>query len=226
VSPVSAIAVFSAFADETTIDVRARASQFLAPLTVEFDVGDHAEVMNYPVQYSRIKLMQVSTDTVWLSWSRHLPMEEILKHSREGQLNKALLDFCHTDFMMGPFDLSLLAAEVFGRFYSEDAAFWLGRDLLIGSNSAWKFLAVQIEPLISLFEMGIAKVESLRVEQTIIDHEGQISTVWELTLVGLYANPQPLRCKTTRLWKNGMVVAEHIHEFDALRTERTLPATI
>jgi hypothetical protein len=47
---VSAIAVFSAFADETTNDVRARVSQFLASLTIEFDVGDHAEVMNYPVQ--------------------------------------------------------------------------------------------------------------------------------------------------------------------------------
>ncbi len=153
-------------------------------------------------------------------------MEELLKHTREGQLNKALLDFCHTDFMMGPFDLSLLAAEMFGRFYSQDAVFWLGRDLLIGSNNVWKSLAVQIEVFVTLFEMGIAKVESLRVEQTIIDHEGQISTVWELILVGLYVNPQPIRWKTTRLWKNGMVVAEHIDEFDALRTERSSPATI
>ena len=150
-------------------------------------------------------------------------MEEILNHSREGQLNKALLDFCHTDFMMGPLDPPLFAAEVFGRFYSEDAAFWLGRDLLIGSNNAWKSLAVQIEPFITLFEMGIATVESLRVEQTIIDPEGQISTVWELKLVGLYVNPQPLRWKTTRLWKNGLVVAEHIHEFDALRLNGPYP---
>jgi hypothetical protein len=162
----------------------------------------------------------VSKDAVWLSWSRHLPMEEILKHSREGQLNKAFLDFCHRDFMMGPFDLSLLAAEVFSRFYSEDAAFWLGRDLLIGSNSAWKSLAAQMEPLVTLIEMGIATVESLRVEQTIIDPEGQISTVWELTLVGPYVNPRPFRWKTTRLWKNGIVVAEHIHEFEPPRTER------
>ena len=170
--------------------------------------------------------MRVSTDTGWLSWSRHLLMEEILKHSREGQLNKALLDFCHTDFMMGSVDLSRLAAEAFDRFYSDDAAFWVGRDLLIGSNNAWKSLAVQIEPFITLFEMGMATVDSLRVEQTIIDYEGQISTVWELTLVGLYVNPQPIRWKTTRLWKNGMVVAEHIHEFDALRTERSLRAII
>jgi hypothetical protein len=153
-------------------------------------------------------------------------MEEILKHSREGQLNKTLLHFCHTDFMMGAVDLSRLAAEALDRFYSDDAAFWIGRDLLIGSNKAWKSLAVQIEPFITLFEMGIATVDSLRVEQTIIDYEGQISTVWGLMLVGLYINPQPIRWKTTRLWKNGMVVAEHIHEFDALRTERSLPATI
>jgi hypothetical protein len=50
---LSAIAVLSAFADETTTDVRARLSQFSASLTIEFDVGDHAKVMNYPVQYSR-----------------------------------------------------------------------------------------------------------------------------------------------------------------------------
>jgi len=81
-------------------------------------------------------------------------------------------------------------------------------------------LAVQIESLITLFETGIAKVESLRVEQTVIDNEGQITTLWELTLVGPYINPQPLRWKTTRLWKNGMVVAERIRDFDALRTER------
>jgi len=81
-------------------------------------------------------------------------------------------------------------------------------------------LAVQIESLITLFETGIAKVESLRVEQTVIDNEGQITTLWELTLVGPYINPQPLRWKTTRLWKNGMVVAERIRDFNALRTER------
>jgi hypothetical protein len=153
-------------------------------------------------------------------------MEEILKHSREDQLNNALLDFCHTDFMMGPFDLSLLAAQAFDPFYSDDVAFWVGHDLFIGSDNAWRSLAVHIEPLITLFEMGIAKVESLRVEQTVIDREGQISTLWELTLAGLYVNPQPLRWKTTRLWKNGMVVAERIYGFNALRTECNLPATI
>lgn len=148
-------------------------------------------------------------------------MEEILKHSREGQLNEALLDFCHTDFMTGCFDLALLAAQAFDPFYSHDVAFWVGHDLFIGSDNAWRSLGVQIEPLITLFEMGIAKVESLRVDQTVIDNEGQITTLWELTLVGPYINPQPLRWKTTRLWKNGMVVAERIREFDALRTERT-----
>jgi hypothetical protein len=152
-------------------------------------------------------------------------MEEILKHSREDQLNKALLDFCHTDFMTGPFDLALLAAQAFDPFYSDDVAFWVGHDLFVGGDEAWGSLAVQIEPLITLFEMGIAKVESLGVEQTIIDHEGQISTLWELTLVGPNVNPQPLRWKTTRLWKDGMVVAERIHEFNAVRTERSLPAT-
>ena len=152
-------------------------------------------------------------------------MEEILKHSREDQLNKALLDFCHTDFMTGAVDLSLLAAQAFNQFYSDDAAFWVGHDLFIGSDSAWRSLAVQIEPLITLFEMGMAKVESLEVEQTVIDHEGQISTLWELTLVGPYVNPQPLGWKTTRLWKNGMVVAERIYEVNGLLTERSLPAT-
>jgi len=153
-------------------------------------------------------------------------MEEILKHSREVQLNKALLDFCHTDFMMGPVDLALLAAQAFDPFYSDDVAFWVGHDLFIGTDNTWRSLAAQIEPLITLFEMGMAKVESLRVEQTIIDHEGQIYTLWELTLAGVYGNPQPLRWKTIRLWKNGMVVAERIYEFNALRTERSLPATI
>jgi hypothetical protein len=152
-------------------------------------------------------------------------MEEILKHAREDQLNKALLDFCHTDFMTGPFDLALLAAQAFDSFYSDDVAFWVGHDLFTGSDDAWKSLAVRIEPLVTLFEMGIATVESLGVEETVIDHEGQISTLWELTLVGPYVNPQPLRWKTTRLWKNGMVVAERIHEFNALRTERSSPAT-
>jgi len=152
-------------------------------------------------------------------------MEEILKHAREDQLNKALLDFCHTDFMMAPFDLALLAAQAFNPFYRDDVAFWVGHDLFTGSDDAWKSLAVHIEPLITLFEMGIATVESLGVEQTFIDNEGQISTLWELTLAGPYVNPRPLRWKTTRVWKNGMVVAEHIHEFDALRTERRLPTT-
>jgi hypothetical protein len=126
--------------------------------------------------------------------------------------------------MTGCFDLAVLAAQAFDPFYSHDVAFWVGHDLFIGSDNAWRSLAVQIEPLITLFEMGIAKVESLVVEQTVIDNEGQITTLWELTLVGPYINPKPLRWKTTRLWKNGMVVAERIREFDALRTER--PATI
>ena len=150
-------------------------------------------------------------------------MEEILKHSRERQLNKALLDFCHTDFMMGAFDLSLLAAQAFNPFYSNDVAFWVGHDLFLGSDNIWRSLDAQIEPLITLFEMGMAKVESLQVEQTVIDHEGQISTLWELTLAGLYVSPQPLRWKTTRLWKNGMVVAERIHEFNALSLATARP---
>lgn len=81
-------------------------------------------------------------------------MEEILKHSREGQLNEALLDFCHTDFMTGCFDLALLAAQAFDPFYSPDVDFWVGYDLFIGSDNAWRSLAVQIEPLITLFENG------------------------------------------------------------------------
>jgi hypothetical protein len=153
-------------------------------------------------------------------------MEEILKHAREDQLNKALVDFCHTDFMTSPFDFALLAAQAFDRFYSDDVAFWVGHDLFVGTDDAWRSLAVQIEPFITVFEMGIAKVESLQVEQTVIDHEGQISTLWELTLVGPYVNPQPLGWKTTRLWKNGMVVAERIDEFNAIHTKRSLPATI
>jgi len=127
---------------------------------------------------------------------------------------------------MGPIDLALLAAQAFDPFYSDDVAFWTGHDLFIGSDNAWRSLAVQIEPLITLFEMGIAKVESLRAEQTVIDYEEQISTLWELKLVGLHVNPQPLRWKTTRLWKNGVVVAERIYEFNALRTERSSPATM
>jgi len=153
-------------------------------------------------------------------------MEEILKHSREDQLNKALLDFCHTDFMTGAFDIALLAAQAFDPFYCDDVAFWVGHDLFVGSDNAWRSLALQIEPVITLFEMGLAQIESLRVEQTVIAQEEQISTFWELTLVGLYVNPQPLRWKTTRLWRNGMVVAERIHEFNALHTERSLPAII
>lgn len=129
---------------------------------------------------------------------------------RESSLNQAILDLARTDFLFGPFDLQALALEAFRPYYADHVAFWLGPELITGREKALARLAGSLEPIYTLLEMGTTTVESFQVTLTMKDPQGQLVSHWELRLGGAHATGIPLRWRTIRLWRNGVVIAERI----------------
>jgi hypothetical protein len=84
--------------------------------------------------------------------------------SREPELNQAIVDVSREDFLVGNFDLKSLFSLSVGGFYSDDCVLWLGTEEMIGKTSAFQRMASVLEPIYTLFEMGMAFVESFRAK--------------------------------------------------------------
>jgi hypothetical protein len=141
------------------------------------------------------------------------PMKGLERDSLESLLNEAILKFSQTDFLLSDFDIHDLALESFGAYYSVHAVFWIGSELIAGREAAWKRLGQFIEPMHTILEMGMATIESLQVEATRVDSEGNSISVWKLKFGGPYSTAEHVCWRTRRSWKDGVVIAELIEAF-------------
>jgi len=130
--------------------------------------------------------------------------------AREAELNQALVDLSREDFLAGNFDLKALFSLLFERFYSEDFVLWLGTEEANGRSAAFQRMAEVLEPFNTLFEMGLASIESFHATAEVQDAEGNFITEWETVLGGSYATRTAVRWRTVRAWKRGVVIAERI----------------
>jgi len=130
--------------------------------------------------------------------------------AREAELNQALVDLSREDFLAGNFDLKALFSLLFERFYSEDFVLRLGTEDANGRSAAFQRMAEVLEPFNTLFEMGLAFIESFRATAEVQDAEGNFITEWETVLGGSYATRTPVRWRTVRAWKRRVVIAERI----------------
>ena len=99
--------------------------------------------------------------------------------SREPELNQAIVDVSREDFLVGNFDLKSLFSLSVGGFYSDDCVLWLGTEERIGKTAAFQRIASVLERIYTLFEMGMAFVESLRATANSQDSVGNFITDWE-----------------------------------------------
>jgi hypothetical protein len=70
------------------------------------------------------------------------------------------------------------------------------------------------EPIYTFFEMGMASVDAFGVTGVHNGPQGEVIADWEAVLGGPHSTRTPIRWRTTRVWKDGMVVAERL---DSLR---------
>src|SRR5260370_16795749 len=75
--------------------------------------------------------------------------------SREPELNQAIVDVGREDFLVGNFDLKSLFSLSVGGFYSDDCVLWLGTEEMIGKTAACPPLALVLEPLYPLSNIGM-----------------------------------------------------------------------
>ena len=141
--------------------------------------------------------------------------------SRESELNRAIVDLSWEDFLVGNFDLNSLFSLSFESFYSDDFVLWLGTEEAIGKTGAFERMAEVLEPFFTLFEMGMAFVETFRVTGNFEDAEGNFITDWETVLGGRYSTGVVVRWRTIRAWKNRMVIAERIEDLPSPNVRAT-----
>lgn len=132
--------------------------------------------------------------------------------SREGELNQAIVDLSREDFLVGNFDLKSLFLLSFERFYSDDFVLWLGTEEAIGKTAGFERMAQVLEPFFTLFEMGMAFVESFHITAKFEDAEGNCITDWKTVLGGTYSTGVAVSWRTIRAWKNRVVIAERIKD--------------
>ena len=130
--------------------------------------------------------------------------------SREPELNQAIVDVSREDFLVGNFDLKSLFSLSVGGFYSDDCVLWLGTEEMIGKTAAFQRMASVLEPIYTLFEMGMAFVESFRATANSQDSVGNFITDWEAVLGRTQLTSITLRWRTVRAWKDRVVIAERI----------------
>src|SRR5712664_4582516 len=92
--------------------------------------------------------------------------------AREAELNQAIVDLSREDFLAGNFDLKSLFSLLFDRFYSEDLVLWLGTEETSGRSAAFQRMGEVLEPFNTLFEMGLASIESFHATAKVQDAEG------------------------------------------------------
>lgn len=136
--------------------------------------------------------------------------ERLRAEAREPELNAAIIDLSREDFLGALLDLQALFSSLLGSYYSEDLVLALGTDLTSGKRAAFERMAHAFEPVYTLLEMGLAFVGSFRVISMFQDAQGNFVSDWETVLGGSYATGNPLRWRTSRVWKDGMVIAERI----------------
>ena len=136
--------------------------------------------------------------------------ERLRAEAREPELNAAIIDLSREDFLAALLDLQVPFSSLLGSYYSDDLVLSLGTDLTNGKSAAFERMAHAFEPVYMLLEMGMAFVSSLRVISMFQDAQGNFVSDWEAVLGGSYATSNPLRWRTIRVWKDGIVIAERI----------------
>ena len=134
----------------------------------------------------------------------------VSSNSLELELNEAIVELRHTDFLLANFDLQALFVESVGKYYSEDVALWLQDKLTEGKLASFRRMADAVDPIHTLLEMGMASIDKFRLTSTYLSPQGEHTADWELVLGGTYSTGVPIRWRTNRVWKEGIVVAEFI----------------
>ena len=128
----------------------------------------------------------------------------------ESELNNAIIELSGTEFLLGNFDLQALFLESLGKYYSDDVVLWLQDELTQGKMASFRRMAAAVEPIHTLFEMGMASVDAFCVTGVHDQLQGEVSVDWVAVLGGAHSTRTPIRWRTTRVWKDQVVVAERI----------------
>jgi hypothetical protein len=134
----------------------------------------------------------------------------VSSNSLELELNEAIVELRRTDFLLANFDLQALFVESVGKYYSEDVALLLQDKLTEGKLASFRRMADAVDPIHTLLEMGMASIDKFRLTSTYLSRQGEHTADWELVLGGTYSTRVPIRWRTNRVWKEGIVVAEFI----------------
>src|SRR6266704_3031717 len=79
---------------------------------------------------------------------------------------------------------------------------------MIGKTAAFQRMASVLEPIYTLFEMGMAFVESFRATANLQDSVGNFITDWEAVLGRTQLTSITFRWRTVRAWKDRVVIAD------------------
>jgi hypothetical protein len=128
----------------------------------------------------------------------------------ERELNAAILEISKEDFLLENFDLQSLFSESLTRYYSDEVVLWLGTELTNGKKAAFQRLADVLEPVHTVLEMGVGRVDVFRLVSSFQDSQGDLISEWEAVLGGPYSTGAAIRWRTVRVWKQRVVIAERI----------------
>jgi hypothetical protein len=131
----------------------------------------------------------------------------------EPELNAAILEVGKQDFLLADFDLQSLFSESLNRYYSDEVVLWLGTELTNGKQAAFQRLAEVLEPVYTVLEMGMGRVDVFRVVSSFQDSQGHLISEWEAVLGGPYSTGAAIRWRTVRMWKQRVVIAERVEGF-------------
>jgi len=134
----------------------------------------------------------------------------VRRDALESELNETMLKLSHTDFLFANFDLRALFLDSLGKYYSEDVVLWFQDELTQGRIPSFQRIAEAVEFIYTFFEMGMATIETFRVTAVHEGPQGEFDTDWELVCGGAHSTGAPIRWRTTRVWKEQLVVAERI----------------
>ena len=128
----------------------------------------------------------------------------------ESELNDAMVELVYTDFLLANFDLQTLFLDSLGKYYSEDVVLWFQDELTHGKIPSFQRIAEAVEFIYTVFEMGMATIETCRVTAVHEGPQGEFHTDWEVVCGGAHSKGVPIRWRTTRVWKDQLVMAERI----------------
>jgi hypothetical protein len=133
----------------------------------------------------------------------------------ETELNAAILGIGKEDFLLDNFDLQSLFSETLNRYYSDDVVLWLDTELTNGRQAVFQRLADALEWAHTVLEMGLGCVDVFRVVSTFQDSQGDFISEWEAVFGGPYSSGAAIRWRTTRVWKQRVVIAERIEGLES-----------